>query len=628
MSENNSNFAPYLVMKHFQHIFFCFCISLQVLAQPKEPLLLTWSTTEVPDSLKKTNPERLAYPTALADEVPLIYCDGDLEEIGLFSVSATRKVAFSPGNLQWTSLGTHRCADGTIHPGTWRFAPNQWEFIGQDNYNISETYTGWIDLFGWATSDWPGSGVSAYHPYSKMYTDGAWRSANTGMSGDYKYCDWGQYNDIKNVWSTDSAGTWYTLSRSEWEYLFTGRMNAEEHYGRGRVAGITGMILLPDEWELPDGLTFVSGASTSWDDNSYTIREWRQMEGNGAVFLPLAGVRGITIGQGVYRSSTGTSSYGSTSSTAWCLSFDETHVKDASYSNARMFGYSVRLVKIKERLVAFPVGGGRYVRFAPGNLQYSAEGTHLCADGTTQPGTWRFAEHQWDFVGDTENGNVFDSNGQKCNNNLRGADYTGWIDQFSWGTSGYNGKTPWLTSNNNADFVWGLVNGELVHGDIDTTYYDWGAYNQIGDDPPGTWRTITKAQFDVLTRSNSLQGLATVNGVEGHVLLPDEWILPEGLNWTGLPQDYDVNVYTLEEWQRMEANGAVFFPKTFQFAPTNPNLDIFGYYWTATGAMGGNNNPVPTSATHIFFSPYYYNINRNNTYRTSKSCVRLIQYVK
>ena len=208
MAANTRSFQRYMYKNIAVWIFSMVAIYALAQTSDKKPLVLTWGTTEVPDSLKKTNPERLAYPTALEDEMPVIFCDGELEEIGLFSVSGTRKVAFSPGNLQWTSLGTHRCADGTIHPGTWRFAPNQWEFIGQDNNNISETYEGWIDLFGWATSDWPGSGVSAYHPYSKTYTDGAWRSANTGMSGDYKYCDWGQYNDIKNVWSTDSAGTW------------------------------------------------------------------------------------------------------------------------------------------------------------------------------------------------------------------------------------------------------------------------------------------------------------------------------------------------------------------------------------------------------------------------------------
>ncbi|MBQ4395185.1 MAG: hypothetical protein II825_07825 [Paludibacteraceae bacterium] len=608
-------------MKRFLHIFVCLCISLQVLAQPKEPLLLTWGTTEVPDSLKKTNPERLAYPTALEDEVPVIYCDGDLEEIGLFSVSATRKVAFSPGNLQYTTLGTHVCADGTTQPGTWRFAHNQWEFVGEDNSNISVTYTGWIDLFGWGTSGWSGSGTTQYQPWSQSRYWKDWETPNSSMSGDYKYCDWGQYNAINNVWHTDSAGTWYTLSNAEWKYLFVERPNAIQLYGRGMIAGIAGMILLPDEWQLPDGLSFQSGGTTAYIDNTYTIRQWRAMEANGAVFLPEENHSRKNILGGCYHSSNCGSGW------SGHIYFSETRL-GVPYNTDRYSGCSVRLVKIKERLVAFPVGGGRYVRFAPGNLQYSAEGTHLCADGTTQPGTWRFAEHQWDFVGDAENGNVFDSNGQKCNNNLRGENYTGWIDQFSWGTSGYNGKTPWLTSNNNADFVWGLVNGAAAHGDIDTTYYDWGAYNQIGDDPPGTWRTITKAQFDYITRSNSLQGLATVNGVEGHVLLPDEWILPEGLNWTGLPQDYDVNVYTLEEWERMEANGAVFFPKTKNFAPANPNIDIFGNYWTATGATGVNNTPVTTSAVDIFFSPYYYNINRNNSFRTSKCCVRLIQYVK
>lgn len=620
-------------MKRFLHIFVCLCISLQVLAQQKEPLLLSWGTTEVSDSLKKTNPERLAYPTALEDEVPVIFCDGELEEIGLFSVSATRKVAFSPGNLQYTTLGTHVCADGTTQPGTWRFAPNQWEFVGDDNTNISESYEGWIDLFGWGTSGWSGSGTTQYQPWSQSTDNNLWKTSYSSMSGAYKYCDWGQYNAINNVRQTDSAGTWYTLSNAEWKYLFESRPNAAQLYGRGRVVGVTGMILLPDEWQLPDGLSFRSGSGTTWEDNTYTIRQWRAMEANGAVFLPAAGYRNtfdhnsLIPAMGCYHSATGGTNYwAGISSTYVC--FSNTLQQLGQNDGRRYTGFSVRLVKLKERLVAFPVGGGRYVRFAPGNLQYSTEGTHLCADGTTQPGTWRFAEHQWDFVGDDENGNVFDSNGQKCNNNLRGENYTGWIDQYSWGTSGYNGKTPWLTSNNNADFVWGLVNGAAVHGDIDTTYYDWGAYNQIGDDAPGTWRTITKAQFDYLTRSNSLQGLATVNGVEGHVFLPDEWELPDGLSWTGLPKTYDVNVYTLEEWERMEANGAVFFPKTQNFAPTNPDIYIYGFYWTATGATGANNNPVTTSAVDIFFSPYYYNINRNNFFRTSKCCVRLIQYVK
>lgn len=561
-------------------------------------LFLSWDATELADSVRKTNPARLAYPTAMAEQMPTIFCDGDQEEIGLFSVSGTRKVAFSPGNLQWTSQGTHRCADGTVHPGTWRFAPNQWEAIGEDNMNISETYTGWIDLFGWATSDWQGSGASLYHPWSYSSNLNDWKTSASSMSGAYQWCDWGKYNAIENVWGTDSAGVWYTPSQAEWQYLFTGRKNAAQLYGRGTVAGMPGMILLPDEWELPDGLSFRSGETTTYTSNIYTVRQWREMEHHGAVFLPAASYRSPVnnnklLPGGSYHSSTGGSSgWQGTMSNA--IYFSEEMVQFAN-NTVRYEGRSVRLVKIKVRNRVFPVGGGRYIRFAPGNLLYSTEGTHLCADGTTQPGTWRFAEHQWE------------------------ASAEGWYSTFGWGTSGFNGRAPTQTSSNNADYVWGLVDGELVHGNIDTTYYDWGAYNQIGDDAPGTWRTITKPQFDALTRGNSLQGLATVNGIEGHIFIPEEWDLPEGLTWTGLPQDYTVNVYTLEEWQRMEANGAVFFPKTSGWG---------GHYWTATGGVNGYNQPVPEYAVDIFFSTYYYNINRNNSWRSSKFAVRLVQDVK
>ena len=45
-----------------------------------------------------------------------------------FSVSATKTVTFSPGNLQY-----HAAND------EWRFAPSQLDYIGKDNANISDT---------------------------------------------------------------------------------------------------------------------------------------------------------------------------------------------------------------------------------------------------------------------------------------------------------------------------------------------------------------------------------------------------------------------------------------------------------------------------------------------------------
>lgn len=73
---------------------------------------------------------------------------------GLFSVGASKKVFFSQGNLQYQAS-----------TNTFRFAPLQTESIGEDNSNISSTYSGWIDLFGWGTSGY-NHGATSYQPWS------------------------------------------------------------------------------------------------------------------------------------------------------------------------------------------------------------------------------------------------------------------------------------------------------------------------------------------------------------------------------------------------------------------------------------------------------------------------------
>ena len=66
------------------------------------------------------------------------------EETPYFSVSSSKKIAFSLGNLQYNA-STNK----------WRFAENQYDYIGEDNIHISDTYAGWIDLFGWGTGNNP-----------------------------------------------------------------------------------------------------------------------------------------------------------------------------------------------------------------------------------------------------------------------------------------------------------------------------------------------------------------------------------------------------------------------------------------------------------------------------------------
>ena len=210
---------------------------------------------------------------------------------GKFSVSASQQVVFSKGNLQYQPSTR-----------TWRFAENQWDIIGEDNRNISDTYTGWIDLFGFGTGDAP--------------TKASQEPADYAV-----FTDWGT-NKISN--GGNKANEWRTLSADEWEYLFHGRANAERLFGLGMVNGVLGCVVLPDSWKLPAGLVFTPSTTKGlvWTDNhyenpnsgnfyhnTYDLDQWQQMEKAGAVFLPSCGCRIGTVTKstgnfGFYHSST------------------------------------------------------------------------------------------------------------------------------------------------------------------------------------------------------------------------------------------------------------------------------------------------------------------------------------
>ena len=88
------------------------------------------------------------------------------------------------------------------------------------------------------------------------------------------------------------------MTKDEWEYLLQKRPEALNKYGAARVNGITGIVILPDDWTLPNGCTFVAGMTTANDNNDwglvnnvYVGSQWELMEANGAVFLPASGFR-------------------------------------------------------------------------------------------------------------------------------------------------------------------------------------------------------------------------------------------------------------------------------------------------------------------------------------------------
>lgn len=242
-----------------------------------------------------------------------------------FSVGVYKKVYFSRGNLQYKA-STH----------SWRFAEHQYDYVGGDNKNISPYYTDWIDLFGWGTGDYPT--CTNDEKYFEMLM----------------FHDWG-YNKIEN----GEGYFWRTLTADEWEYVLFKR-NGFESTRLAVVNGVSGVILLPDQWEPSDGITFNgTGSSTNgeWSGvaNVFTLADWQKMEAAGAVFLPAAGERTgypdmqiIQVnGRGGYWSSTiaAVLKDGRTEYPAEMFTFSSSSLKVAH--EERQCGHSVRLVRDK-----------------------------------------------------------------------------------------------------------------------------------------------------------------------------------------------------------------------------------------------------------------------------------------
>ena len=255
---------------------------------------------------------------------------------GLFTVHESGKqIQFSMGNLQYTQSTQ-----------TWSFAKNQYDMIGTDNvtggsvshdaiYGDEKRGTALadkIDLFGWSGSTGAAKwGISI----SEDYND---------YSGDFK--DWGQ-NAISN--GGNKANQWRTLTNEEWNYLITDRANASSLQGVASVNGVNGLILLPDGWKQPNGVSFKSGFSSDYsvqayaDYQAFTLDQWSKLESAGAVFLPASGDRYGTDVNDVGSRGDYWSPTPSVEVSAWILYFLS---GEASMGGSdRLYGLAVRLVQ-------------------------------------------------------------------------------------------------------------------------------------------------------------------------------------------------------------------------------------------------------------------------------------------
>ena len=495
---------------------------------------------------------------------------------GLFSVSASQQVFFSHGNLQYQAS-----------TNTWRFADNQFDYVGSTNSNISSSYSGWIDLFGWGTSGY-NHGATCYQPWSTSsnYRD-YYAYGNSDILSQYNLydqtgqADWG-YNPISNGGNT--VNRWHTLTQLEWDYVFNTRTTASGiRYAKANVNNVNGVILLPDDWSSSTySLDSTNTSDASFSSNTLTDLQWRTLEQAGAVFLPAAGYR-----EGTWVDEVGSRGYYWSASVrfdfAYFMYFDDSGLfTDDRY---RYWGQSVRLTT--EPLPRYTVsvfsnpaeygtatGGGTYEHGQSCTVQATANAGYtfanwtendsvvsknaaytftvnadrtLVANFTTAPTgaidgkftingsgdqmyfsqgnlQYQASTNTWRFAE-----NQYDYIGS-TNSNISST-YSGWIDLFGWGTSGWNSGNiyyyPW-DSNNSSGSTYGPP-GEY---DLTGSYAnaDWGVFNPIsnGGNTANQWRTLTQPEWDYVfntrtTTSGIRYAKANVNNVNGVILLPDDW---------------------------------------------------------------------------------------------------------
>ncbi len=213
-------------------------------------------------AIHATKPQSIEYNTvntlAISGEFKADLPAGALP--GVFTVSGTKKIRFSQGNLYY---------DGA----NWGFEAEQYYFrtycdgtnnggkCDKDGYNPeSGTAKGHWGLFGWSTEG------NNYGMSTSRY--------DSGYSGNF--VDWGKaYCTSKGI----AEGTWATLSgggTGEWKYLF-------EHHVH--VWGTCNKV--PGHFIAPDG--FEGDA----DALSKAIEDWKIAQAAGIVFLPAAGNRSM-----------------------------------------------------------------------------------------------------------------------------------------------------------------------------------------------------------------------------------------------------------------------------------------------------------------------------------------------
>ena len=240
---------------------------------------------------------------------------------GKFTIDESGKsVFFSSGNMTYTlnttpwdhanatwsipgyQMGNYHIARVFGASGVTTFNVAAWA----TNHNSSYAHQAPCDLFsdesgyGPSRADWIAAGLSAPLHSSNDH----WNPQNTWQNSSLAAsCEWGircddEGNDSSNA-APYTSGKWYTLSIKQWQYLLS-----SHQYGLGAIyvngSYYYGTIVLPKDWDIPTGCTFLPMVSSASDnvyyyavgDESYgPSGSWYLMENAGALFIPASGRR-------------------------------------------------------------------------------------------------------------------------------------------------------------------------------------------------------------------------------------------------------------------------------------------------------------------------------------------------
>ena len=327
--------------------------------------------------------------------------------------------------------------------------------------------------------------------------------------------------------------------------------------------------------------------------------------------------------------------------------------------------------KMTAALPVFTINsGGKKVTFAPGNLQWvykdgingnkythavnltnsESYNSNIYDTKSYNGGMFFFASEQYETAGvnnwpnlrinltTNTDENIYQAERNLSEFYLSNDGVLRRVDLFLFASSGYRGSINSKLYYHYKPFAvcnaghW-ASNGDYGNGshDINDTNYDWGYFNAISKNQdctefyePGVWGLMKIGEWTYLLNdrpgAKQKRGFAKIHNTCGLIILPDNW------SWTpSHPQepfvpfetaigDDDPSSLTItwtpyrdEDWETMEAAGAVFLPAAGSINPNqysdesdnghvvnwgvgNNPATASGYYWTSSAVTVDNYN--------------------------------------